>query len=407
MNILFFNRSFYPDFEATGQFLTELCEDLIDYGHKVTVICGTSYHAGYKKTSFHFRRENYKSISVIRAWSTKFDKRFLFLRLINLGTYFLLAFIAGFLIKKRPDIVVAQTDPPVLGLLGFFFSKWYGAKFIYSCKDIYPEVGIITGKLTNPFLNYLLDKINRFSFKCADKVLCLGEVMRKRIEEKGVQSEKIEILPDWTDTKEFSFVSKDENPFLSKHKLNNGFKLMYSGNIGLTQSLDKILEVAKYFNNKRKDIRFLLVGDGADKSALEKQAINLELKNVAFLPYQPKEELKYSLSAADVHLITFQKGLAGIMVPSKVYNILACGKPFIAWVDDESEISIIAKKFNCGLSVSSGNVEKMKEAIEWSMTHQEELMEMGKNGRKAAVEHFDRKLTTAKFNKIIQELTFV
>lgn len=404
MNVLFFNRSFYPDLEATGQFLTELCEDLIEYGHEVTVICGSSYNAGYKVASFYFERENHNSIEVIRARSTKFDKKYLFLRLINLGTYFLLAFISGFLIKKKPDIVVAQTDPPVLGLLGFFFSKFYKANFIYSCQDLYPEVGIITGKLTNPFLNYLLDKINIFSFKSADKVLCVGESMKKKIERKGIPGSKIEIFSNWTDTRVFSCLSKEKNQFLAENNLRNCFILMYSGNIGLTQALDKVIEVAKYFNNKSENTKFLFVGDGADKISLQQLSAKLKLNNVIFLPYQPKEGLIYSLNAADVHLIPFQKGLAGVIVPSKVYNILACGKPFIAWVDEDSEISLIARKYNCGISVSSGDTEGMVKAVEWSINHPEELKKMGERGRQAAIEYFDRKQATFKFNKMILEM---
>lgn len=201
MNILFFNRSFYPDTEATGQFLTELCEDLEGYGHNISVICGRAYHPGDRKLNFYLQFDKYKQIEVLRAWGTKFLKRFLFLRLFNLSTYFLLAFFAGFLIKKKPDVVIVQTDPPVLGMLGFFFSRFYRAKFIYSCKDIYPDVGIVTGKLKNPILNFLLKHINQFSYKMADKIVCLGEDMKKKLIGKGVNQNKIYVIRDWADTK--------------------------------------------------------------------------------------------------------------------------------------------------------------------------------------------------------------
>src|SRR3989338_32023 len=191
MNILFFNRSFYPDIEATGQFLTELCEDLTGFGHKITVIAGRSYHTNEKDKRFFIKKEEYKSIQIIRAHGTTFPKRLLLLRFINLGTYFLSAFFGGFLVRQKPDVVIAQTDPPILGLLGLFFSWWYRAKFIYACKDIYPEIGIVTGKLKNPFLNFLLDKINLLSFSQADKITCLGEDMKKRIVEKSIDDNKI------------------------------------------------------------------------------------------------------------------------------------------------------------------------------------------------------------------------
>lgn len=399
MNLLFFNRSFYPSVEATGQFLTELCEDLSAFGHNVTVI------AGRHEKHFLIKRDKYKSIELIRAGGTNLPKEILLFRLINLGTYFLSAFVAGFLVRKKPDIVIAQTDPPVLGLLGIFFSRWYRAKFIYSCQDIYPEIGIITGKLTNPILTFLLKAINLFSFKKADKVICLGEDMKKIIVNKGISKDKVEIVHNWADTNVLKSVNLNENPFRLKHNLQNGFTLMYSGNIGLTQNLEKILEVAKYFKSKN-NVKFLLVGDGANKNNLQKLALKAELLNVYFLSYQPKEELKYSLNAPDIHLITFQKGLAGIIVPSKIYGILACGKPFIAWIDEESEISIIARKFKCGIVVPPGDIKKMISTIEWSINNSNELVKMGENGRKASEKFFDRKISTRKFNNIVESLVY-
>lgn len=403
MNILFFNRSFYPDTEATGQFLTELCEDLAEYGHNTSVICGRAYHPGDRKFNFHLQFDKYKKVEVIRAWGTKFLKRFLFLRLLNLGTYFLLAFFAGFLIKKKPDVVIVQTDPPLLGLLGLFFSKVYKAKFIYSCQDIYPDVGIVTGRLKNPFLNFILKIVNLLSFKLSDKVFCLGNDMKRKIVSKGVDPDKVCVVYDWADTKLLFPIPAERNSFRIRNNLNGSFVVMYSGNIGFTQGLDKLMEVALKLKEKN-NLKFLLVGDGADKPNLEVQVSKLGLKNISFLPYQPKEELNNSLNSPDIHLITSQKGLAGIVVPSKIFGILACGKPFIAWVDEESEINYIAKKYNCGIVVKPGNVEEMVKSLEWALNNQGELKRMSENGRQAAVDFFDRKVSTGKFNKLIEEI---
>ncbi len=400
MNLLFFNRSFYPDTEATGQFLTELCEDLVKLGHHVTVVCGRSYHVNNKSAFKFIAYESYKGIDIFRAYSTRFSKSILLFRLINLGTYFLFAFIAGFFVRQTPGIVIAQTDPPLSGLLGIVFSKWYKAKFIYSCKDIYPDVGIITGRLTNPILNFLLKIINQISFEWSDKVICLGEDMKKRIIERGIEPNKIDIVYDWADTSVLCPVQPSENTFISKYNLNNYFTIMYSGNIGLTQGLDKIIEVADYFKGKSQ-VKFILVGDGAEKGRLQNLIQEKKLTNIELLPYQPKEELKYSLSAPDIHLITMQEGLAGIMVPSKIYGILACGKPFIAWVDKDSEISLIAARFKCGIQVSPGNIKNMTEVIEWMVSHPKELEAMGVNSRKAAVEYFDRRISIRVFNNLI------
>lgn len=290
-----------------------------------------------------------------------------------------------------------------MGLLGIFFSKFYGAKFIYSCQDIYPDVGIVTGKLKNPFLNFILEIVNSVSYKTADRITCLGEDMKRKLINKRINVDKISVIHDWADTRLLFPIPKESNPFRLVNNLNNSFVVMYSGNMGLTQGLDKLVEVASELKEKN-NLKFLLIGDGADKPNLIAQISRLGLKNIKFLPYQPKEKLNNSLSSPDIHLITSKEGLAGIVVPSKIFGILACGKPFIAWVDEDSEISYIAKKFNCGIVVQPGNVEEMVKCLEWATNNQNELKRMGENGRKAAVEFFDRKISTDKFNKLIEEI---
>ena len=403
MNILYFNRSFYPDVEATGQLMTELCEDLTEKGHSVTVVVGKAYYVRNQKAFFFIRREKYKSIDIIRAGGIALGKGFLLLRIINLSFYFIFAFIGGFLVKQKPDVVITQTDPPVLGLLGFFFAKWYKAKFVYYCNDIYPDIGIITGKLTNPTINFLLDKITLFSFRNANKVICIGEAMQRKIINKNISKDRVIVIHNWADTSKLFPLAKNENPFVQTHGLHDKFIVAYSGNIGLTQNLLCILEVANYFkiNNK---VGFLIIGEGASKSKLIKLVKQYNLSNVNFLPYQPKETLQYSLSAADIHLIPFQKGLAGVMLPSKVYNILACGRPFISWVDKQSEIYDIAHKFKCGITPPAGSVRNMIRAINWAIKHPESLKKLGENGRKVATEYFDRKVSTSKFCKVLENV---
>ncbi|MBI2996203.1 MAG: glycosyltransferase family 4 protein [Candidatus Melainabacteria bacterium] len=403
MNILFFNRTFSSNTDATGQFLLELCEDLVSYGNHVTVVTSSLSHLDAPLIRFYLKKENYKSIEVIRGYGTKLPKNILLFRLINLATYFILAFLGGLLVKKRPDIIVATTDPPLLGLLGIFFSKLYKAKFVYSCKDIYPEIGIITGKLKDPFLNFLLEKVNLLSFKSANKIVSLGEDMKKILIKKGIDEEKIAVMHDWADTKNLYPVLPENNPFRLKYNLQNFFTVMYSGNIGLTQALEKVIDVAVFLKDKN-EIKFIFIGDGVNKASLQRKVSNLKLNNVIFLSYQSGEELKYSLSAPDIHLIPCLKGLTGVIVPSKIYGIISCGKPFIAWVDDESEISKIAKEYNCGIVVPPEDVNAMTCAIEWSQRHKERLCEMGQNGRETAIKYFDRKISTSKFNELLLKL---
>lgn len=396
MHILFLNRSFYPDIEATGQLTADLCEALVDKGYEVSIICGKSLH----DLDLEDKRGLDKKVNVIRVSGTTFPKRFLFLRLINLGTYYLSALFAGVFLKNKPDVIVAQTDPPLLGLLGVLFSFFYGAKFIYYCQDIYPDVGIISGKLRNPIFNFILTVANMISYKFSEKIIVIGESMKKLLIKKGIVEDKITVIHNWADTKNVYPVEKSKNLFISKYNLSDFFTVMYSGNLGYTQNLEKVLDVANELKSY-KDMKFIFIGDGGNKLKLEKIAIEYGLANFMLLPYQDIEDIKYSLNAADIHLIPFKEGLSGVLVPSKVYNVLACGKPFIGWIDSDSEISDIAKKYNCGLIVNPGDVNSLKEAIVWSYKNKDKLNDMGKNGLKAINGNFDLETAINRFAEIL------
>ncbi len=397
MHILFLNRSFYPDIEATGQLTADLCEALHEKGYEVSIICGKSLH----ENEMEDKKGLNKKINVIRVSGTTFPKKLLFLRLINLGTYYLSAICAGFFLKKKPDIIVSQTDPPLLGLLGILFSIIYRAKFIYYCQDIYPDVGIITGRLRNPILNSILTISNMLSYKFSNKIIVIGESMKKLLIKKNIDKEKISVIHNWADMKNVQPVEKRNNPFLLTHDLEKSFVVMYSGNLGLTQNLEGVLAIAKELSDYG-DIKFIFIGDGVYKSRLEKISNDNNLKNVTFLPYQNLDKIKYSLNSADIHLVPFQKGLSGVLVPSKVYNILACGKPFIGWIDSDSEISDIAKKYNCGVIATPGNVDSLRESILWAYKNKEKLDEMGKNGLKAISGNFDLETSVNRFIQVLK-----
>lgn len=400
MHILLFNRSFYPDLESTGQLTTELCNELTKYGYDVDVICGASYLYGKRKNKSLIEKDNYNSVKILRGYGTTLPKKYLFFRLINLGTYYIVAFLSGFhFVKNKPNVVISMTDPPLLGLLGIFFSILYRAKFIYYCQDIYPDVGIVSGKLRNPILNSILTISNLLSYKLANKIIVIGETMKKRLESKGVDKNKIVVIHNWADTKNVFPVKTEENKFVDKYSLDGYFTVMYAGNLGLTQNLDKVIDLANELKVVN-DIKFLMVGEGANKATLQKKVEGLNLNNVVFIPFQAKNDLRYCLSSASVHLVPFMKGLAGILVPSKVYNIMACAKPFIGWIDSDSEIADIAKKYNCGLIAEPGNLASLKEAILWAYENRDKLNQIGEDGFKAVKGNFDLEAVVIEFVKI-------
>ncbi len=399
--LLFLNRCFYPDVEATGQFLTELCEEL-ENDFKIHVICGNPLYRKVKKRGL-IHKTYHRNITIWRVNNTTLPKKFLLIRLINLISYFIPCFLWTFLIRKM-DCVIAETDPPLLASIAYAYSKIRRCRFIYYSQDIWPQVGIVNKGMTNPLITTILKGINGFLYQKSDRIIVLGRDMKKRLEEEHhIPSHKIGIVENWADPSQIFPIRREGNIFLQKHALENKFVVMYSGNIGLSQELENIVHAADSLK-EIKDILFVLIGEGASKEKLIDLTESLGLPNVKFLPYQEKKELNFSLNAAHIHLITLKEGLKGYMVPSKVYGVMASGRPFIAAVDKDCEIDKIVKEFHCGLTVSPSNVEELKSAVLRAFHNREDIEKMGENGRKALEHHYSRKICTRKFKDILQNV---
>jgi len=321
---------------------------------------------------------------------------------VNLLTYFCFSFVAGFL-ARRADVVVVLTDPPVLGLVAVFFARLYRAKLIFSIKDVHPEIGVVLGKIKNRAMIKLLDVCTQGTLARADRVAVLGEDMRRRVLARGYRhDDRIRVTPDWVDTT-LVCPQPGSNAFRQQQGLDRLFVVMFSGNLGLSQGLDQVLDVAVSLRD-RGDIRFVFIGEGAAKADLVERARREGLQNVMFLPYQPKENLSESLGAADVHLVTLRRGLAGLIVPSKVYGIMAVGGPFIAAVEECSDVARIVREENCGVRVEPDDPAQLAEAIRWAVRHPDELRMMGQHGRQAAVTRFDRRIAVTRFQTMLGEL---
>lgn len=397
--LLFLNRSFYPDVEATGQLLTELCEELQN-DFEIHVICGNPLYRRVKTRGL-IHRTSYKKITIWRINNTTLPKRFFFTRFINLFSYFILCFIWIFFLKKM-DCVISETDPPLLALNAYVYSRLRSCPFIYYAQDIWPEVGIINKRMIHPVLTKILGAGNRFLYRQATQIIVPGRDMKQRLEkEKHLSPDKIEVVENWADPSHIFPLSQEENTFVKKHALENKFVVMYSGNIGLSQDLENIILLAEAFKTRR-DILFVLIGEGALKERLVNMAASKELENIRFLSYQEKKDLKYSLNAAHIHLVPLKNGMKGIIVPSKVYGIMASGKPFIAAVDEDSEIDTMVKEFQCGIAVKPSSVEELKKAVLWAFNNKNKIQEMGENGRKTLIGYYTRKICSQKFKKAVE-----
>ena len=357
--VLFVNRSYWPDAEATGQLLTELCEDLAD-PFDVTVVAGQPNH---NPTAAKFVRSGVEvrnGVTICRVRHTRFPKSFLPGRVLNLLSYLVLASWAALRVR-RSDIVVVETDPPLLCLLGAMLKRWHRAKLIVYPQGIYPDVAVALGKLTDGWLSRVLRKLMFGVYHRANRVVVLSRDMRNLLIDAGIPAERIECLPNWVDTSAI-YPVRTENPFRREHNLDGQFVVMYSGNMGLCQRLEGVLEAADRLRS-RDDIVFLLVGNSVLKSRLLKTARDRRLPNVRFLPYQSKERLGQTLSAADLQLIPLDPRVASCLMPGKLYGVLASGSPALAIAPEDCELADIVRDHHVGMVVPPNEPEVLADAI--------------------------------------------
>jgi lipopolysaccharide/colanic/teichoic acid biosynthesis glycosyltransferase len=410
VKVCFFNRSYWPDVRATGQLLTELAEDLVRcYGARVSVVAGLPPEGRADDRSGRFtggwpvRREARNGVHIHRARGTRFASIRAWARLANYLSYFASACLAG-LGLPRQDVIVTLTDPPIIGLAAYAAARRSGARFVFLCQDVFPEVTRLLDDFRSPLVDRCLDRINRFLLTRADVVIALGERMRERLIAKGAPPERVRVIHNWADGSAIVPGPK-ENAFSLEHGLADKFVVMHSGNVGLSQELDALLDAAALLR-PHPEIVITIVGDGTRRAALEKRARSERLTNVRFLPYQPKARLRESFATADVFVVSLQEGLGGSIVPSKLYGILAAGRPYVAAVEEACEVTDITTRFDCGLLAEPGKPRDLADKILELYRDRPLAARLGANGRHAS-QDFDRTRQIARYHDVLSEVPAV
>jgi len=378
-----------------------LSADLVrEHGCRVTVVAGPPLlpTADVRTRGWGlFTRDAHQGVTVYRARGTTFAKDRFIGRATNYMTYFLTACYAGLRLEK-PDVLVAQTDPPIIGLAAWLAGRRFGVPFVMAFKDLFPEVTVLVKDFQSDTVNALLQRINRFLTRRAARNLALGEMMRRRlIEDKGAPADRTEIIPDWADTGAISPGPK-RNPFSEANGIADAFVVMYSGNIGLSQGLESVVDAAELLADVP-DIRVVLVGEGANKAALQARVASRQLSNVTFLPFVPKEGLRDAFASADVFVVPLQRGMAGYIVPSKLYGILAAGRPYVAAVEEDCEVAMITRTRACGLVAEPGNAADLARQILVFYRDRELAARCGANARTAGLA-YDRKTQVERYMKV-------
>jgi len=233
--------------------------------------------------------------------------------------------------------------------------------------------------------------------------VAIGETMRERLEAKGTPPDRLRVIPNWVDTTAITPQPR-ENAWAEKHGLVSKFVVMHSGNVGHAQDLDSLVRAATFLRD-RDDLRIVIAGFGARHTEIIELARRLEVEDrVRFLPYQQRGRLPLSLSSADLHVVGLAKGLAGYVVPSRLYGILSAGRPVIAAADDESETARLVRDVGCGIVIPPGKPELLARTIREAAEGAYDLSSMGNRGREYVEREADRSVAMARYRGLVAEL---
>jgi colanic acid biosynthesis glycosyl transferase WcaI len=390
--LLVLNQYYHPGVEATAHLLTELCESLASE-YSVTVITGR-LHDREGEPDYELRN----GVAIVRVHSTSYDRAALHRRIANYFTYLARALRRG-LVAERPDVVLCMTDPPLVGNVAHLVALRFRCPFVVVSQDVFPEIAVMLGRLRQPLVVQLLRMLIGFYLRHADRIVAIGPVMKERLVEKGAPADRIALIPNWVDTHAITPRART-NAWAQDHGLADRFVVMHSGNIGHAQNLDLLVEAVSELRDLA-HLEVLLIGTGARVAHITELAQRLTRDQVRFLPFQPREILSESLSSADVHYLGLTPGLAGFVVPSRLYGVLAAGRPVIAAVEPRSETAALVQEVRCGIVVPPDRPDVLAETIRELAAGVHDLSGMGRRGRDYVEAEDGRERAVARYRDLL------
>ena len=304
---------------------------------------------------------------------------------------------------KDIDLIYLASTPPIQGVLGGLLKKIKKVPFVYNLQDIFPDSLAGTGLAKKGGLLWKIGRvIENFTYRNADKIIVISEDFKRNIMAKGVPEEKIVVVYNWVDEEAVKHVPREENKLFDMYGLDRKkFYITYSGNIGLTQNMDMLLEVAKELETEEPDIQFVLIGEGAYKKRVQEIIAEKNIGNVALLPFQPYEDISHVFSLGDAGLVISKPGVGENSVPSKTWSILSASRPVLANIDENELKSIVAEN-QCGIFTKAGDKEAFKQAILDLYHDREHCEQLGRNGREFILKNLTRAVGTQKYVDVIK-----
>lgn len=403
MRVLAFSAYYTPEIAASMYLTEDIYKGIVDAGHTLEVYVpmptrgiSEEVRQDYKAKKHEKKYDGKLTIHRIAMYregknSTLRALRYLFVNM---------AFIwKGF--KTKADVIFVQSTPPTQGMMAGIVGALKHIPVVFNLQDIFPDSLVNSGMTSEGSLIWKIGRrIENFSYKHAKKIIVISEDFKKNILAKGVPEEKIVVVPNWADVSGVYPVDRKDNVLIDRYGLDpDKFYITYCGNVGFTQNMDLLLEAAMDLKNELPDLRFVIIGDGADKERVQKRVEEEKIDNVIMLPFQPYEDIAHVFSLGDVGLIISKPGVGNNSVPSKTWSIMAAGKPVLVSFDSDSELCKLIDQIGCGKHADAGDKEELIEAIR--LFYRTDNCDMGNTGLFYINEHVNKEKCVKEYIKTI------
>lgn len=392
MKVLILTCYYPPEHAASIYLLSNLAEDLARHGCEVEVIApvpcrGLDEHTRRKYRSLR-REEKYDGRLVVRRILIPFAESHRTLaRAVRYIIISLVLLVAG--LFSKADVVKIYSTPPTMGVVGALLRILRRIPVVYEVQDIFPDSLVNSGVSSSSAIIALGRLMERLSYRHASRIIVISRDFRDNLVAKGVAPDKIDVVYNWVDEKAVVPVERDQNVLVGRYALDpSAFYVSYCGNIGHTQNLEMLVDVAVELAHIR-DLKLVIIGDGAHTHALKRYAADREAKNVIFIPFQPYEDISHVFSLGDVGLVISKKNIGMNSFPSKTWSIMSAARSVLASFDYDSELREIIEGADCGRYVVAEDKAGLLGAILWMYQNRDCLERYGRNGREFVL----RKLT--------------
>lgn len=402
-DILFLCQFFYPEYISSATLPFDTAEALVKEGFSVDVLCG--YPKEYTEKNKVPRKEKYNGIKIKRLKYIQMKRSHTIGRLVNYFSFTLSVFLHILSMRKYKSIIV-YSNPPVLPLIATFASKIFGCKMIFVCYDIYPEIAIRTSIISeNSIISKVMNFINRLLYKNVTKVVALSNDMKNFLLKNRNQLDKnqVVVIPNWYEDKKNDSQNPYNNVLFEKICAKDKLVVSYFGNMGIAQDLNTIID-AMVLKKNDNNVVFVFAGHGNKLSFMKDVVKKHDLTNVYIYDFLRSNDFEDALSISDIFVVSLNKGLTGLAVPSKTYSYMMAGKPILSIMSKEADISRDLINYQAGYGIEVGDVSKFISIIDELKTNPEMIKKMGNNAQELFHEKYTKEKCTKKYVEMMKEI---